>query len=130
MTSVKWMAPVVFALALGACASGNCRKNQAHETAAKAPASSEAIMTAKPMDRVRVFKYDGSLQCNQGEGTPVEVMQRELKDIQVYRSEKTSDGQMRIQRCGSLTGQANVYEIDRKDLDQAKKLGFQLWTFE
>ncbi len=37
---------------------------------------------------------------------------------------------MRIQVCGAPTGNSNVYEIDRKDLEAALKVGFKEWTFE
>lgn len=124
------------------CSSGNCRKNQGDDksvaearakTSAEAPATTptptEAQM-AKPTDRVRVFKYDGSLQCGQGKAVALESMKKELKGIEVFSSENKADSLMRIQQCGTPTGRANVYEIARDNLDAAKKLGFQLWTFD
>lgn len=124
-------------MAMAGCASGNCRKNRMDDgiNPAAAPVEtgrgvSEAQMATKPTDRLRVFKYDGSLQCNQGKVIPIESMKAELEGIQVFASETKSDNQMHIQRCGALTGKAHVFEIDRKDLDQAKKQGFSLWTFD
>lgn len=124
------LAFIVSGLIMAGCASGNCRKNRVENPQSLKSPASEAMMSSSPNDRVRVFKYDGSLLCQQGEAVSVEDMRKQLGEIQVYRAENKHDGQMHVQRCGSITGKANVYEIDRKDLDQAKKLGFQLWTFE
>lgn len=128
------------ALMMG-CASGNCRKHQADQAAANPaaiadakpankPAKSPEAPMAKVTDRIRVFKYDGSLQCNQGKAIAIETMQKELKGIEVFSSENKADSLMRIQQCGTPTGRANVFEIARENLDAAKKLGFQLWTFD
>ena len=82
------------------------------------------------IDHVKVYKADGTLQCGQGKKISISDMQKDLKDIKVYSSENKNDGMMRIQLCGSPTGNANVYEIDRKDLEAALKLGFKEWTAE
>lgn len=82
-----------------------------------------------PTNRVKVFKYDGSKQCGMAEATPIDKMQKELKGIKVYSSENLADGLMHIQACGTPTGKANVYEIDKKDLAAAKKLGFKEWIW-
>lgn len=84
----------------------------------------------KPTDRVKVFKADGSLQCGQGKAIPVAEMQKQLKGITVFSAVNKMDGLMHIQACGTPTGQSNVYEIDRADLEKAKKLGFREWTFD
>lgn len=117
-------------LAAVACQSGRCAKQNA-------PSSQEASLTdinQKPInqvvDRVKVYKYDGTLQCDMGKLIPPDAMEKELAGIQVFSKESKSDGMMRIQVCGSPTGQANVFEIDRKDLEAAKKIGFQEWTFD
>lgn len=83
---------------------------------------------ASENDRIKVYKYDGSLQCGMGKAIAFEVMQKELKNIKVYSASNKPDGLMHIQQCGTPTGTANVYEIDKKDLEAAKKLGFKLWT--
>ncbi|HRK07359.1 MAG TPA: hypothetical protein PLZ57_06285 [Pseudobdellovibrionaceae bacterium] len=75
--------------------------------------------------RVRVFKADGSRQCDRKPGMSVEVMQRELAGISVYNQEKKPDGLARIQLCGSPSGMINVYEIDRQSLKQAEERGFR-----
>lgn len=81
-------------------------------------------------DTVKVYKYDGSLQCGMGKAIAIAEMQKELQGIIVYSNENKSDGLMRTQVCGSPTGKANVYEIDRSQLTEAKKRGFKEWTFE
>lgn len=80
--------------------------------------------------KVKVYKYDGSLQCNQGKAIPLEQMAKELKGVQVFSSQKKADGLMHIQVCGSPTGMANVFEILEGDLTKAEKFGFKKWTFE
>jgi hypothetical protein len=81
-------------------------------------------------DKVWVYKYDGSLQCGMGDVISLEKMKEEFEGIKVYSKEKRSDGLMRIQVCGSPTGQANLYEIKKTDLDKATEKGFQLWTYK
>lgn len=78
---------------------------------------------------VRVFRYDGTLQCAMGKAIPLNDMARDLKDIPVISSTQLSDGLLRIQLCGSPTGDANVYEISESHLEKAKTLGFREWTF-
>jgi|GEM_PF-436638 len=85
--------------------------------------------TNNPFDRVRVFKYDGSLQCKMGKPIEIAEMQKELGNIRVYSTDNKADGLMRIQVCGAPTGRANIYEIDRNQLEAAIKLGFKEWTF-
>lgn len=108
--------------ALTACSTGNCRRIQSKNPNAKAKEQSP--------DRVMVFKYDGSLQCGMGKPIPLSDMQSELKakKINVHKSKSEHDGLMHIQMCGSPTGQANVFEISKKDLAKAEALGFKAWT--
>lgn len=80
-------------------------------------------------DKVWVYKYDGTLQCEMGDEISLATMKRELQGIEVYREEKRSDGQMRIQMCGSPTGRANLYEIAETDVEKAKEKGFEPWPF-
>ena len=84
----------------------------------------------KKRDTVFIYKYDGSLQCKKNSGTPLKQMEKKLGDIQIISSENRSDGLMRIQMCGTPTGQANVYEIQKVDLPKAQKRGFRSWTFK
>lgn len=118
-----------------ACSTGNCRLNEEAEKRKKEEQAGGAVkvpetkMESRVTDHIRVYKYDGSLQCAQG-GQPVAEMQKELKGVQVFSAENKPDGLMHMQMCKSPTGKANVYEIDRRDLEAVKKLGFKLWTFD
>lgn len=126
-----------FILILGACTHGNCRAqkkgDEAVTSAPNAGTSATAVqedVVAPSTERVKVFKPDGSLQCGQGKAIPLADMQKQLKNIKVYSAVNKNDGMMRIQVCGSPTGNSNVYEIHRKDLEAAIKAGFKEWTFE
>lgn len=126
------------ALLLQACTTGHCRHLRDEENAKNAaegkpmPKVDAPSVNLKPSsaDRVRVYKFDGSLQCNMGKSRSLSEMQKDLKSIEVFQSWKRHDGMMRVQLCGSPTGQSNVYEIDRKDLEAALKLGFKEWTVD
>lgn len=129
---VKWIYASVLSMALFGCATGKC-VNQANGPAPAAENPSTSGGAVKPesaLDKVKVYKPDGSLQCGQGKAIPVADMQKDLKGIKVYSSSNQNDGMMRIQVCGSPTGNANVYEIDRTNLEAAIKLGFKEWTFD
>jgi hypothetical protein len=125
---------------ISACVSnGNCREVAAAKQAADTKAGTtpdnsnkDASMTnvSHPQDRVKVFKYDGSLQCKMGTAVSVDDMKKELKTFTVYSSQNKSDGLMHMQVCGKPTGKANVYEVDRKDLAEVKKLGFKEWLWD
>ena len=94
------------------CASGHCRgRKVTGETSAA---------------RVLVFKTDGSRQCAKNSGIKPADMAKTMDGIQVLSSESRHDGKMRIQACGTSTGQINVYEISESDLEKAKALGFEL----
>jgi hypothetical protein len=137
----------LFAVVFIGCASGKCLQTANAEKAAAANASAsqttgasgasasgatakESMKPESKLDRVKVFKADGSLQCGQGKAIAASEMQKDLGDIKVYSSANKNDGMMRIQVCGSPTGNANVYEIDRKNLEAALKKGFKEWTFD
>lgn len=131
----KWIYAGVLSAVLLGCATGKCvnAHNSANATPAAAAAATSGGTTMKPeskLDRVKVYKPDGSLQCGQGKAIPIPDMQKELKDIKVYSSFNKNDGMMRIQVCGSPTGNSNVYEIDRSNLEAAVKLGFKEWTYD
>ncbi|HEY8271960.1 MAG TPA: hypothetical protein VIG33_13805 [Pseudobdellovibrionaceae bacterium] len=134
----QWIYASILSLTLFGCATGKCvnaasppPKSAPVSTPAPTPHSGEIAMKPESkLDKVKVYKPDGSLQCGQGKAIPIAEMQKELKDIKVYSSMNKNDGMMRIQLCGSPTGNANVYEIDRKQLQAAIKLGFKEWTFD
>lgn len=118
---------------LSACANKNCREIKQEEQAQQAtpPLKDTAMDNKSPIiDRIKVYKPDGSLQCGQGKKIPLEKMETELAGIPVYSRYNKNDGLMRIQVCGSPTGNSNVYEIDRKNLEAATKAGFKQWTHD
>jgi hypothetical protein len=121
---------VFLVLILIGCAAGNCRSHRETVPDEKAVNQAVAQISSNAQNRVKVYKYDGGLQCGMGKPIAISQMQKELKDINVYSSENKPDGLMHIQACGTPTGQANVYEIDRTSLEAAKKRGFKEWTFE
>lgn len=112
------------------CAQGHCRR-KATTPGVKPVSGSEAAQSeAKGSDRILVYKYDGSVQCRAGRAVSLEVMAKELKDIQIFSQQKKSDGLMHITACDSITGMANVYEISSTALKFAEAKGFKLWNFE
>jgi hypothetical protein len=40
------------------------------------------------------------------------------------------DGLMHIQQCGTPTGKANIFEIQKKDLAEVKNFGFKEWIWD
>ncbi len=132
----------LFAMSLitGCASGGNCRQQAAakQSTDSKAPGADPGSATkdmnmatiSTPQDRVKVFKYDGSLQCGTGKAISLDEMKNELSKFKIYSSEHKSDGLMHMQVCGAATGKANVYEVDRKDLADVKKLGFKEWLWD
>lgn len=118
-------------LLLAGCAQHHCRRppDTTQPVAVVAP-EGEAVPIDATSRKVRVYKYDGSLQCGQGKAISLEQMATELKGVKIFASQKKSDGLMHIQVCGSPTGQANVYEILEGDVAKAEKSGFKKWTFE
>lgn len=76
--------------------------------------------------RVRIYKSDGSRQC-EGGGISPEAMKKELQGIRVYAAEKqTLHGMMFPAVCGGQTGSINVYTIAEQDLSEAGKRGFNI----
>ncbi|MCB0421962.1 MAG: hypothetical protein KDD61_13275 [Bdellovibrionales bacterium] len=115
---------------VGACSQKPCRgvelkkpllrKSEVFDTTVKKDYSQE---------RLWVYKYDGSQQCRMGKPLPPEIMQEQLSGIEVYKSISVNDGLMHITSCGSPTGQANVYWIDKKNKEKALERGFKEWQF-
>lgn len=124
--------PLLFAL--GACSHGNCRTQKTADKSLNPEAAKTGgempIAPSSKVERVKVYKEDGSLQCGQGKAVSITEMQTQLKNIHVYSAQNKNDGMIRIQLCGTPTGNSNVYEIDRKDLEAALKAGFKEWTYE
>ncbi len=129
---------ILFAVSAQACANSHCRYVREADAAKKTDAGPPVASPEAPVaniktssaDRVRIYKFDGSLQCGLGHSQSLSQSQKTLASIRVYQSWKRHDGMMRVQLCGSPTGQANVFEIDRKDLPAAIQLGFKEWTVD
>ena len=118
-------------VAVLACTSGNCRSHRENSPVDEKKLDAQvAQISASAQERIKVYKYDGSLQCGMGKAIAISEMAKELTGITIYSSENKPDGLMHIQLCGSPTGHANVYEIDKTNLELAKKKGFREWTFE
>lgn len=131
--SLKFTIPILILFSLTACSHGNCRSQKAPAETASAQsalADEPSLKGSSNVDRVKVFKPDGTLQCKQGKLIPLGEMQKELTGIQIYSAENKNDGMMRIQVCGSPTGNSNVYEISRADLEKALSKGFKEWLGE
>ncbi len=127
----KLVSALIFSMGLVACSSGNCRSQDkiTAKTLEKGSAG-DTGMKAPQAERIKIYKFDGSLQCGQGKATPVAEMQKELGTIQVFSSQNKNDGMMRIQVCGAPTGNCNIYEIPHKDLEAAQKKGFKEWVMD
>src|SRR2546425_381316 len=80
-------------------------------------------------DTVKVFRYDGSLQCEMGRPVSLSEMEKELRaaNIAVLAKAKKADGIQHPQMCGASTGMMNVYRIKTSDLEKARVLGFVLY---
>ncbi len=128
---------LVFGLFFGGCSSRPCREPRAPEldltakqtaitNSTQGSANGSTVNENAPL-KVRVYKSDGSRQCERGVGKSVEATERELAGIPVSHREKRSDGLMHIQVCGSPTGIINIYEIDSSNLKQAEERGFKRW---
>lgn len=120
------------------CSSRPCRQPRAPEldqTVTQPPPKSVGTVANSTQDasndnaplKVKVYKSDGSRQCERRPGKTVDATERELAGIPVYHREKRSDGLMHIQVCGSPTGVINIFEIDSSNLKQAEERGFKRW---
>jgi hypothetical protein len=80
----------------------------------------------KSQATIKVYKYDGSVQCENGE-ISLDEMENELTDagVTVYCSQKGFDGYAYPTACGNATGVINIYEIDILDLEIAEVQGFE-----
>ncbi len=119
---MKILVYTLIAFTLAACSSKPCRE-------VNMDGVPESIQTTNAAKNILVFKYDGTKQCGEGQEITLDAMSRQLREIKIISMTKKHDSMMRIQVCGSPTGQANVYEISSTDLDKAKSYGFQLWKF-
>jgi hypothetical protein len=74
---------------------------------------------------VKVFKYDGSVQCGSA-GIDLDVMVFELINggVDVLCSQKGHDGLVRATVCGNDTGNINIYKIHKSNLTDAENISF------
>jgi hypothetical protein len=105
-------------MVLVSCSTGSCRQQE----------RAQRELQQSGRNAVRVFKYDGSKQC-EGGGVSVDDMAKELAALKVLSKAKLNDGMMRTQVCGNATGMANVFEIPLEQLSEAERLGFRVWRF-
>lgn len=75
---------------------------------------------------VKVFRYDGSVECEQP-GITLDEMMQELTDagIEVICAQKSHDGLARTAVCGAGTGNINVYVIPVAARQTALDIGFR-----
>lgn len=134
---------VLFVLIFGACSSRPCREPRSPEldrTKTSTPVAAVPVTEANLNiekgsattvkndalpELVRVYKPDGSRQCEKKPGVAVDIMERELAGIEVISRVKRKDGLMHIQVCGSPSGMINVFEIKATYLKQAEQRGFK-----
>lgn len=89
------------------------------------------LVTAKqvpaPIKLIKVYKYQGSVQC-QGGGVPLVQMRRQLvkAGVKVVASHCGVDGLMYPSVCGAADGKINVFTITRASLAKAQAKGFSL----
>ena len=134
MKKTKHLPLLFITLTMVACSSSECRRKKNippfDDVIKKAISKDLKISTPHHKDRdqtIFIYKYDGSLQCGHGKPIPLDTMAHELEGIQILSKENRPDGLIHSQACGTITGQANVYEIWKKDLSKAKARGFNLW---
>lgn len=131
MEAKKFIFICGLAITIASCTTGNCRSEQVKREQAgpesSAPKENKLLPDPSLVERISVFKTNGSLQCNQGKAIDKSTMEKSLKGIRVYKSSVENDGKLRIQMCGAPTGNVNVFEIDKTNLEQAIALGFAEW---
>lgn len=78
-------------------------------------------------DTVKVYKYDGSVSCNQSSGTSIETMRLELLQhkVPIIAASCGSDGLIRAAVCGTSTGNINTFEINAAAYPAASALGYK-----
>lgn len=76
---------------------------------------------------IRVYRADGSRQCEPDSGAPPTAGQRTLAaaGIPVLGSGCGHDGRVRIALCGVETGLIHLYDIPANRLEEALALGFR-----
>jgi len=114
-----------FVMILGILATiSSCAHSETKMTKEKSMTSTGASSGKK----IWIYKEDGTVQCEGEKGRPLEQDQKSVEKagIKIFASKKTTDGKMRIQMCGSPTGNVNAFEILASQEAAAKKLGFRV----
>lgn len=134
---MKYILALVVFTFLFSCSTRTCKPNEtitSQDGSAKPtqPIAGETKISpttnmTNQIKKIKVYKPDGSIQCEQGTGIKPDEMQKQLGDIKVFSTENKHDGLIRIQVCGTPTGNCNVYEIADSDFAKAEKLGFKKW---
>ncbi len=81
---------------------------------------------------IKIFKYDGTLQCGMGKEVALSEMKNDLEkaDVNVISYEKRLVPYFIPTVCGIPTGRVNVYEIYVSDFEKIKDMDFTLWIFD
>lgn len=128
-----------FLVQLQACSTRTCKPGETIENKASLsaleknppvmgePTKASEFMQNNTVKKIKVYKPDGSIQCEPGTGISPTEMAKQLSGLKIYSSQSQHDGLMRIQVCGQPTGQCNVYEIAETDLATATQAGFKIW---
>lgn len=124
------VASLALFVAIGAYAFGVKKAPEAPK-AETAPVAVATPANASPAsDKTWVKKPDGGLSCDTDKKAvkPLEAGAMELKKagVEVFESKKANDGMMRAAMCGISTGNENHYLIASKDVEKARKLGYEL----
>lgn len=84
-------------------------------------------INAGDLKTVRVYKADGTRQCEANRPIPISELKQQLENnkIKVLKVEHTTDGVMHIQSCGAETGGVYVFDIQQLSLPKALKLGYK-----
>jgi hypothetical protein len=84
------------------------------------------------LNTIKIFKFDGTLQCSMGKEITLEEMQKEIVDrgVQVLSKKKDKVPYYISDMCGLPTGEVNVFEISAKDYKKINNLGYILWVFD
>ncbi|MFN3455034.1 MAG: hypothetical protein ACK41T_08755 [Pseudobdellovibrio sp.] len=134
MFLIKFIMICILSLVSVSCSTTSCKDTEKKRLESNAQVDNthgksvkKVASTMNQIKKVKVYKLDGSKQCEQGTGLSLGEMAKQLGDITVFSSTKQHDGLMRTQVCGQDTGQCNVFEISATDLGSAEKLGFKLW---
>ncbi|TXH71169.1 MAG: hypothetical protein E6Q83_02910 [Thiothrix sp.] len=91
------------------------------------PVSLAAKPAPAPANLIKVYKYQGSLQC-QGGGEPLAKMRRQLikRGVKVLAGQCGVDGLIYPAVCGAPDGHINIFTIQRQSLVKAQSQGFDL----